>query len=125
MPDQVGFLWQSRRPESGWLKPDNAHSYACVIVKAGDKFSSGAYSIAIPLILALFVNSFIGGKPALENSASCRTLSHSFGTHFLERGAGIRAVQKQLGHSDVRSTDIHTHALSHGGRAVISPLNDL
>ena len=36
-----------------------------------------------------------------------------------------KTVQEQLGHSDVQTTEIYTRVLNRGGRAVISPLNDL
>ena len=64
-------------------------------------------------------------KAGIDKQVSSHTLRHSFATHLLESGADIRTVQEQLGHQDVKITEIYTHVLKRGARGVRSPFSDL
>ena len=62
-------------------------------------------------------------QAGITKPVHCHTFRHSFATRLLQQGYDLRTIQKLLGHSDVKTTEIYTHVLGRGAMGVISPLD--
>lgn len=51
------------------------------------------------------------------------TLRHSFATHLMQRGVNIRYIQRALGHSSTKTTEVYTRVLSINSKTLKSPLD--
>ena len=62
-------------------------------------------------------------KAGIKKPVHPHTLRHSYATHLLENGTDLRVIQRLLGHSSVKTTELYTHVSSAAIKKVISPLD--
>ena len=64
-------------------------------------------------------------KAGLDKRHKLHNLRHSFATHLMESGTQQRLIQKLLGHSSSKTTEIYTHISKGSTTQVESPLDKL
>ena len=62
-------------------------------------------------------------RAQLDKRVTPHVLRHSFATHLLEGGTGIRDLQDLLGHADIATTEIYLHTAKQTGVGIRSPLD--
>ncbi len=87
--EQLGEYCKEYKPKKYWLEGQYGHQYS---IRSAQQ---------------VFQNSM--KKAKINKRVGTHEPRHSFATHLLENGAGIKFIQELLGHHDLKTTLRHTH----------------
>jgi len=100
---------------------EELHSYIGTVEKDILFPSNRGSKLTPATIQAILKNS--GRKAGIKKRVYPHLLRHSFATHLLEQGTDLRIIQKLLGHSDIKTTQIYTQISQANIKNIKSPLD--
>ncbi len=96
----------------------------CELSEVGFLFGSNrGGKLTIESIQKIVKNS--AKKAGITKRVYPHLLRHSFATHLLDQGTDLRIIQKLLGHSDVKTTQIYVQVSNQSIKNVRSPLDNI
>lgn len=98
-------------------------AYSLILQEAILFPSSRGGKLTTATIRAIVENS--AKKAGIKKRVYPHLLRHSFATHLLESGVDLRIIQKLLGHSDIKTTQIYTQISQQSIKNIKSPLDNL
>lgn len=87
------------------------HTRSAVSIKKGyeDTLFLNRRGAGLTRAMVFTIIKNLAQKTGLQKTISPHTFRHSFATHLLENGAGLRAIQLMLGHESITTTEIYMH----------------
>ncbi|NOX63747.1 MAG: site-specific tyrosine recombinase XerD [Chloroflexi bacterium] len=105
--DYLSLYLEEGRPK--FLRGNNGDQPALFLNRRGARLTRQG----LWLIIKRYVE-----QADIQTHVTPHTLRHSFATHMLRGGAGLREVQQMLGHAHISTTQIYTHVTSEHLREV-------
>lgn len=94
-----------------WLFPSQS-------ITAGDRWHTTNQALSKSLKRAVSIS-------GINKRVSPHVFRHSFATSMLLSGSDIRTIQELLGHKNVQTTMIYTHAIPPASQRVVSPIDQM
>ena len=76
---------------------------------AGDILFLNRRGAPLTRVMVFYIVKDLAERAGIRKTVSPHTLRHSFATHLLEGGAGLRTIQEMLGHESITTTEIYVH----------------
>jgi site-specific recombinase XerD len=82
----------------------------------------GQYGDHISTRTAEKISEHICNSAGIVGKTGIHKFRHSFATHHLENGTNLRYIQRMLGHSNIKTTEIYTHVSNEEIMKIHSPI---
>lgn len=100
----------------GYLEAYRPQTYLFEGSKVGEPYGARSLQMVLKRSVA---------RCGIEKDVTLHWLRHSYATHLLESGTDTRYIQKLLGHSSLKTTEVYTHVSNYKLHNIASPMDDM